>query len=227
MSILPTSISPHAASFACAQAGCQPCLQALLRQHEGLVHACIQYAEIGGVPYADAAQEGRIGLWRAILRYDPTRGVAFSTFAWRRIWGHIWRHTLAFCQKGAALEEVPWEAGYAQLAEAAWQQAQIALALREALDSLPDRLRCVVEQAYGLGDQPPRSLAEIGRHLGLTRERIRQLRNEALALLRLPALSSEVRSLCERDRRQDYRQARQMNDAAVSNRRRRSRRGPT
>jgi RNA polymerase sigma factor (sigma-70 family) len=217
----------HPVDFGCAQAGCPSCMESLLAQHVGLIHACIQYAEIGGIPYADALQEGQIGLWRAILRYDPSRQVAFSTFAWRRIWGQVWRHTLTFCQKGEALEEAPFEACVAELAEEAFRQAQIAVALREALEVLPQRLRRIVEQGYGLGGQPPLTLAEIGRQMGLTRERIRQLRNEALALLRLPALSIQVRSLCERDRRQDYRPARRLNDAAACDRRRPSRRGRT
>jgi len=94
--------------------------------------------------------------------------------------------------------------------------------LREALDVLPERLRGVVEQVYELGDRSPETMAEIGRQMGLTRERIRQLRNEALALLRLPALSIQVRSLCEQDSRQAYRKARQMNDAWLDSRRRRT-----
>jgi len=218
-------VCQHPADFGCAQAGCPGCLEGLLAQHVGLIHACIRYAEIGGVAYAEAVEEGRIGLWRAIVRYDPARQVAFSTFAWRFIWGHIWRYTLAFCQKGEALEEAPYEACCAELAEEAWWQAQIAVALHEALDLLPERLRGVLTQVYGLGEQPPQTLAELGRQMGLSRERVRQLRNEALALLRLPALSIQIRSLCERDRRQDYRQARQLNAAARCDRRRRSRRG--
>jgi len=80
-------------------------------------------------------------------------------------------------------------------------------------------LRRILEQVYGLGEPPPLTMAEMGRQMGLTRERIRQMRNEALALLRLPALSLQVRSLCERDSRRDYRQARQMNDAWLRSRR--------
>jgi len=52
-------------------------MHALLKQHEGLVHACIHSAEIGGVPYPDTAQEGRIGLWLAIVHFDPGRGVGY------------------------------------------------------------------------------------------------------------------------------------------------------
>ena len=58
-------------------------------------------------------------------------------------------------------------------------------------------------------------MGEIGKQMGVSRERVRQLRNEALGLLRLPALSIRLRSLCERDSRQAYRQARQVNDGAL------------
>jgi RNA polymerase sigma factor (sigma-70 family) len=219
MNILTCNHTKQGTIFICAQAGCQECMTYLMEEHIGLIHACIQYAEIGGVPYGEAVEEGRIGLWRAILRYDPSREAAFSTFAWRRIWGCIWRYTQRFSQKGEALEEEPYEACSFELAEEAWQQAQISLALREALELLPEQLREVLGQAYGLGGEPPMKLAEIGRQKGLTRERIRQLRNEGLALLRLPALSLGLRGVCERDSRQAYRQARQMSDAWLRSRR--------
>lgn len=219
MTILTCCHINRAAIFACAQAGCPNCMEYLLRENVGLVHACIHYAEIGGVPYEDAVQEGWIGLWRAIVHYDPWRGVAFSTFAWRRIWGRIWRYTLAFSHKGEALEEEPFEACSAQLAEEAWRQAQIAAAVCEAIEVLPQRLKCILEQVYGLGDQSPETMTEIGRQMGLTRERIRQRRNEALVLLRLPVVSIQLRSLCEQDSRQAYQQARRMNDTWLRRRR--------
>ncbi|MFZ2958127.1 MAG: RNA polymerase sigma factor RpoD/SigA [Candidatus Ozemobacteraceae bacterium] len=52
-------------------------------------------------------------------------------------------------------------------------------ACREALDLLPDRLREVIELFYGFRDAAV-SLAEIGRRMGFTRERARQLLREAL-----------------------------------------------
>jgi hypothetical protein len=55
--------------------------------------------------------------------------------------------------------------------------------------------------------------------MGVSRERVRQMRNEALVLLRLPALSIRLRSLCERDSRQAYRQVRQVNDGWLRSRR--------
>src|SRR5215208_2044306 len=57
-------------------------------------------------------------------------------------------------------------------------------ALRKALGKLPEREREVLHLRYGLnGDPDPKSLEEIGRRLGLTRERVRQLETQALKRL--------------------------------------------
>ncbi len=66
-------------------------------------------------------------------------------------------------------------------------------ALHDALDELPDRERKVLKLRYGLnGERAPASLEEIGRQLGLTRERVRQI--EAKALERL-AVRREIAAL--------------------------------
>ncbi len=56
-------------------------------------------------------------------------------------------------------------------------------ALRAALESLPEREREVVTLRYGLGGTEPKTLEEIGRRLGLTRERVRQIELDSLRRL--------------------------------------------
>jgi RNA polymerase primary sigma factor len=57
-------------------------------------------------------------------------------------------------------------------------------ALRQAVRELPDREQEVIKLRFGLnGDTDPVSLDEIGRRLGITRERVRQLETRALARL--------------------------------------------
>ena len=56
-------------------------------------------------------------------------------------------------------------------------------ALSHALASLPDRERHVLELRYGLYDAEPKTLEEIGRRLGLTRERVRQIELDTLRRL--------------------------------------------
>ena len=75
-------------------------------------------------------------------------------------------------------------------AESPYEQAAEILtneALRDALENLSYRERRVLELRYGLGDQHPRTLDEIGRTFNVTRERIRQIEHQALSKLeRLP-----------------------------------------
>ena len=66
------------------------------------------------------------------------------------------------------------------------EQVEVSLrcqALAEAIAALGDRERQVVILRYGLDDSDPKTLEEIGRRLGLTRERVRQIETEALKRL--------------------------------------------
>jgi RNA polymerase primary sigma factor len=66
------------------------------------------------------------------------------------------------------------------------EQVEVSLrseALQNALAALGERERQVLALRYGLVDAEPKTLEEIGRRLGLTRERVRQIENEALKRL--------------------------------------------
>ena len=66
------------------------------------------------------------------------------------------------------------------------EQVELSLrsqALKEALEALSERERQVVVLRYGLTDAEPKTLEEIGRRLGLTRERVRQIELDSLKRL--------------------------------------------
>jgi len=52
--------------------------------------------------------------------------------------------------------------------------------LEEALDSLNERTRRVIEARFGLGDRDPATLEQVGTEIGVTRERVRQIETRAL-----------------------------------------------
>ncbi|WP_394813936.1 RNA polymerase sigma factor [Streptomyces litchfieldiae] len=65
--------------------------------------------------------------------------------------------------------------------------------LEAVLSTLGDRERRVVELRYGLVDGRPRTLEEIGRLFGVTRERIRQIEHKTLGKLRDHAYAEQLR----------------------------------
>ena len=69
--------------------------------------------------------------------------------------------------------------------------------LTQVLDSLADRERKVIELRFGLVDGHPRTLEEVGREFGVTRERIRQIESKTLAKLRHPSRSSKLKDYIE------------------------------
>ncbi len=69
--------------------------------------------------------------------------------------------------------------------------------LQQLLDDLTSRERDVIQMRFGLGDGQPYSLAEIGRALDLSRERVRQIEAKALQKLRQPKRRNRVRDYLE------------------------------
>ena len=198
---------------------------------------------------ADLTQEGYVGLLRAAKRFDPERGLRFSTYArwWVRaqITRAIDQNGRVVRLPGAAVEQLrnlrkaqrdheqnggAWT--ISDLAEQAGvdkERAEFLLSRGEAIsldepvdddgprsrplgglladdgaidplvdaidrqethralaavEHLDDRQRFVVTSRFGLDGDQPKSLAEVGRLMSLSRERVRQLEKEALRALR-------------------------------------------
>jgi RNA polymerase nonessential primary-like sigma factor len=66
--------------------------------------------------------------------------------------------------------------------------------INRVLRTLDDREQTVVRLRYGLDDGRPRTLDEIGRHFGISRERVRQIERDSMAKLRVGDRSEVLRS---------------------------------
>jgi len=72
-------------------------------------------------------------------------------------------------------------------------------AVRDALATLPKREREVMELRFGLDDGRVRTLEEVGKAFGVTRERIRQIEAKTLAKLRHPNAAQPLRDFLDED----------------------------
>jgi RNA polymerase sigma factor (sigma-70 family) len=206
-----------------------------------------------GMPLADLVQEGNLGLFRAVERYDPERGFRFSTYAiwWIRqaitralaersrlvrlpvhlgdLLGQVARATaslqqqlgrdpspeeiarsldvpvaqvqdvLAYSAEPASLEAEVTESGGSLgdlvaddgvTVEERAEEDERRDWLEDALDQLEPRERAIVARRFGLEGEKPQTFAEIGRTMNLSKERVRQIQEEALRKLRLGRLAS-------------------------------------
>jgi RNA polymerase sigma factor (sigma-70 family) len=184
------------------------------------------------VPEDDLLQEGRIALWRAIEGYDPQRGAAFSTYASVAIARRVWRATrqerdqrrLVRADTEHPLADPP--DAYLMLEAGIWLEL-VGEVLAEGLGHLSERQRRVLALVYGMGKEAQLRedgrdgwmLEEIGEQWGVSKERVRQVRNDALAVLRLPLYSVRLRQLCEQDSRDAYVHSRQLSRQWLRNRR--------
>jgi len=78
-------------------------------------------------------------------------------------------------------------------------RALLSEAVGEALEELSERERQVVRLRFGLEDGQVRTLEEVGREFGVTRERIRQIEAKTLAKLRHPIRSQKLRDYLDEE----------------------------
>ncbi len=71
------------------------------------------------------------------------------------------------------------------------------LHIEEILGDLNDREEYIIRQRFGLDDGHPKTLEEVGKQMGVTRERIRQIEAKALRKLRHPSRSKKIKDFLQ------------------------------
>jgi RNA polymerase primary sigma factor len=153
-----------------------------------------------GLSMADLVSEGNLGLLKAAERFDESKGVRFISYA-------IWWIRQAMLQAIACETGPGGPSRRVSLEAPAGPDRRIRVqdvigdhasegpegrvdrrALRDAIDSsltwLPEREERVLRLSYGLDGEDPQKLEEIGARLGVSRHRVRQIKDGALARLR-------------------------------------------
>ena len=191
-----------------AQAGSQESLNLLLLRHEQLVHWVVQRQWLCTLPYVAAVQEGRRGLWHAILGFDPERGSRFSTYAYQAIMKYVWAGVKGEIRR--IRREIPTEVLGLYFYENSPDPARlrdwedVRQCLSALVKRLPKQQAQIIQMHYGLDGYVPHSQPEIANLFGVTKQRISQLEIAALVWLRQPAHSQELRSLLARHDQAEY-----------------------
>ena len=137
----------------------------------------------------ELVSDGNVSLMRAVDKFDYTRGFKFSTYA---SWAIIKNYARSIPEQRRHVER--YQSGWDTYLDTVWAERpddgenEQLVALRGAVErmlaTLDTRDRAILRQRYGLDEQGgPQTLEQIGRRLGVSKERIRQL--EARAILKL------------------------------------------
>src|SRR5918997_2364723 len=171
-----------------------------------------------GLSFLDLIQEGNIGLMKATDKFDYKRGFKFSTYAtwWIRqaitramdVTDDKVRQVLDVSRHPISLEAPVGQDGDAFLGDFIEDESMphpLELASHEllksqicdALSKLTERERKIIVLRFGLEDGRFRTLEEVGREFGITRERIRQIEAKALRKLRHHSYCRKLRGYLE------------------------------
>jgi RNA polymerase sigma factor (sigma-70 family) len=131
-----------------------------------------------GLDLDDLIQEGSLGLLAAARTYDPAGGVPFTAYARLPIEDAICR-ALTANSRACVLPLAEPDDGAPDPADRL-HDAEARAVLRQAVGELDARWRHVLVLRHGLIDDRPHSLAEVGRALGISRGRVREIETRAL-----------------------------------------------
>lgn len=156
-----------------------------------------RYAPVGSAAFDELVGEGHVTLMRAVEKFDFSRGVRFSTYASRALMNGchaLQRQASALRRTICAPCEVVDDSVTDYRTTAGEERASQNLhhAVDQMLLGLSSRERTIIEARFGFHFSRSPSLKEIGRGMGISKERVRQLQQRALDKLRALAEHYQV-----------------------------------
>lgn len=164
----------------------------LVRANLALVLAMAKRTRIPNVDFSEVVSEGNMALLRAVEKFDAERGFKFSTYACRAIlksFNRMATKTGQYHQRFPAEYDPAMEKSDYDTKRHEFQQADTIETVRDVLmlnrAKLTDVERTVVMERFAMNPAERRmTLAEVGKMVGLTNERVRQIQGCALSKLR-------------------------------------------
>jgi RNA polymerase primary sigma factor len=165
----------------------------LVRTNLALVLAMAKRTRLGDVDFAEIVSEGNMALIRAVDKFNIDRGFKFSTYACRAILKAFSRTALKASRHRTRFP-VEFEP---EMEKSDWQDRRRDAVEEDCIDELKaivDRNLADLSQVeetvirrrfnWKQEDESPLTLEEVGQIIGVTKERVRQIQNKALAKIR-------------------------------------------
>lgn len=162
-----------------------------------LVLAMAKRTKLGNIDYAELISEGNMALLRSVDKFDIGRGFKFSTYACRAILKSFSRVAMKIARyRGRfpvefdpTLERSDYLEQQRIDHEAECVEEIRGIIRENTADLNPVEVtvlqaRFALAQVQGLDGDGPKTLEEVGNLIGVTKERVRQIQNRALAKLR-------------------------------------------
>ena len=148
-----------------------------------------------GVPFDELISEGNMGLITAAMKFDPSKGCKFITYAVYWIKSYINKRIASVTSENAAMnniydtiKSVPHEYENEELI---LKNVSAATAVDEITACLKEREYQMIAMYFGLNGEKESTYKEIGERFGVTSECVRQTVNSSLSKMKQSAVSSE------------------------------------
>src|SRR5258705_7278563 len=165
----------------------------LVRTNLALVLAMAKRTRLGQVDFAEVVSEGNMALLRAVDKFNVDRGFKFSTYACRAILKAFSRAALKASRHRTRFP-VEFEP---DLEKSDWSDRRRETIEEESVDELKTIIdrnladltnveETVIRRRFNWQEQQesPLTLEEVGKIIGVTKERVRQIQNKALAKIK-------------------------------------------
>lgn len=148
-----------------------------------------------GVPFDELISEGNMGLITAAMKFDPSKGCKFITYAVYWIKSYINKRIANVTSENAAInniyDKIKATSVSSENEDEILQNVSASSAVEEIAKCLKEREYQMVALFFGLNGEPELSYKEIGERFGVTSECARQTVNTSLSKMKQNAVCSE------------------------------------
>jgi len=184
----------------------------LVRTNLALVLAMAKRTRLGDVDFAEIVSEGNMALLRAVDKFNVDRGFKFSTYACRAILKAFSRTAMKHSRHRTRfpvefepdLEKSDWIDKKRDVVEEDCIDELKQIVDRNLAD-LSDTEQTVLRRRFNgqQAEESPLTLEEVGKIIGVTKERVRQIQNKALAKIRKLMEEGVLRTTTEQQEQQN------------------------